>query len=385
MFEVNGTVVVRGMVARQAWRSGPWLADTDVLDRGDGEGPFVNLVDESALPLGTGLLGSSPERAIRLVSSARTRDPLLLLRARLERAAARRRSDMLGGDAYRLCHAEADGVVGLFVDRFGEGLLVHADSPETEPLVDPLADALAEITGVRSIAIKPQDGGPRRLLRGDDPRVRFHHGRLVLTADLLNSSRLTEWPQQLENQRYARRWARGRVLELYAGHGGYGLQLADAGARHVVFVEADASDAAGIAHDADRNALTERTTVVNAAPAQHLASLEDGGERFDCVVAHPPLVVEPDDAADEAKRRSYDMYRRIFRLLDEGGLLVTWSGSTALSQIALVDAMVEAAGKNRKRLQVIARLGAGPDHPALLGMRNPHLRPSLVVRVLDMA
>lgn len=385
MLELNGTVVVRGKVARAAWRASPWIDADDVLSRDDGDGPFVNLVDENALPLGTGLLGTTKERAIRLVTSTRTRDPLSLLRTRLERADARRRQDLLGADAYRLCHADADGVVGLTVDRFGDGLAVRADAAEVEPLVAPLTDALVQITGARSVAHWPSDKSAPRLLVGEERTVRYHHGRLLLTVDLLSTASVFSITAQLDHQRYLRRWARGRVLDAYASWGGYGLQLADAGAREVVAVDADESCVRSIEEDARRNGIDDRVRGLHDDPAEHLRQLADAAERFDCVVLHPPVRTQPPSVAEDAAQEAIDLHRRALRLLDEGGLLVTAPGSTALSQSAFEAALSEAALKNRKRLQVLARLGAGADHPQLLGMADPAAHETLVVRVVAMA
>jgi 23S rRNA (cytosine1962-C5)-methyltransferase len=385
MLELNGTVVVRGKVARQAWRASPWLRAEDVLSRDAQAGPFVDLVDENALPLGTGLLGASPERAVRLVTSARTRDPLLLLQTRLERADARRRQDLLGADAYRLCHGDADGVVGLFVDRFGDGLALHTDGPEVEPLVEPLTSALIRLTGATSVSHWPSDGTAPTLLVGEERNVRFHHGRLLLTLDLLGVRSLFAVTGQLDHQRYLRRWARGRVLDAYASWGGYGLQLADAGAREVVVVDGDAGCVRSIEEDARRNGIEDRIRTVHEDPAEHLRRLEEASERFDCVVLHPPTREDPASAADDAARAALDLHRRALRLLDEGGLLVTAPASSALSDEAFETALAEAALKSRKRLQVLARLGAGADHPALLGMPRRGARDTLVARVVAMA
>lgn len=385
MLELNGTVVVRGKVAREAWRASPWIHADDVLSRDDGTGPFVDLVDENALPLGTGLLGTTAERAIRLVTSARTRDPVALLRTRLERADARRRQDLLGADAYRLCHGDADGVVGITVDRFGAGLAVRADAPEVEPLVPPLIDALVHLTGASSVAHWPRGGGAASLLVGEERTVRFHHGRLLLTVDLLSTSSLFSVTAQLDHQRYLRRWARGRVLDAYASWGGYGLQLADAGAREVVVLDDDEACVRSIEADAKRNGIGERIRGVHDDPAEHLRRLADAAERFDCVVLHPPLREQQPSAAEDAARAAVDLHRRALRLLDEGGVLVTAPASTALDRASFEAALSEAALKNRKRLQVLARLGAGADHPRLLGMPDPAANDTLVVRVVAMA
>lgn len=385
--EVSGNVVARGKAVRRAWRGRPWLHTEDVISR-EGDGPFVDLVDESSLPLGTGLIDERDGLAVRLISSARTRDPMALLRTRLERADARRRSDLLGADAYRLCHGDADGVPGLFVDRFGEGLVLTPETPAVASLTEPLLAGLLEITGASSAALWRRHDDDRfegELAFGDERRVRFHHGRLVREVDLLSSPHVASVTAQLENQRFVRRWAKGRVLDVFAGFGGYGLQLADAGAKEVLFVEDSEAHAAGLESDASRNGLASRVRVDRTPPAEALRRFDEGGERFDIAVVHPPRRHEAASQREDAARRVFETHKRVLRLLDEGGLLVTWAASTALDEALFTETLVDAATRCRKRLQVLARMGAGPDHPGLLGMPEDGAPATLVARVLSIA
>ncbi len=113
-----------------------------------------------------------------------------------------------------------------------------------------------------------------------------------------------------------------------------------------------------------------------------MRKLDRAGERFQLVVVHPTEVREQRDAAHEAQRRVFDRLRAALKLLDEGGILIAWPGTTALDNAAFERTLVDAATRGRKRLQIIARLGAGPDHPTLVGTQDP-AAPTLVARVLS--
>ena len=393
---VEGTVVVDGNAVRRAWRGRPWLHREDIRGVEAAAGPFVDLVDENALSLGTALYDPNDEVPIRLVSSSRTNDPVGLLRTRLERALARRRKDLLGADAFRLCHGEGDGVPRLFVDRFGDGLVVtsvsHAMNAVTEALIDPLMDMTDARVVARYTLRSRTDSLVRtrlrrdapfevELCRGTDPQVRFHHGRLVRRVSLTSSFDVSSWTVLLDGQRFVRRWARGQVLHAFAGNGGFGLQMADAGASKVLFLDDHSDNLACIANDAKVNGLSERVTCLEVDPAEQLRKLGDAGAQFETVIVHPVELRESSDEVDEARRRVSEQLRRALRLLDEGGLLITWPGSTAISGALFEELLVEAATRSRKRLQVLSRLGAGPDHPTLLGMPELSAR-TLVVRVL---
>jgi 23S rRNA (cytosine1962-C5)-methyltransferase len=368
-----------GKGLRRARRGWPWLLPEDVVSyEGDG-GPFVDLVDETSLPMGTALYDPRGPAPVRLLSSARTRDPVALLHARLERALARRDADLDSSDAGRLCHAEADGVPGLVVDRFGEGLLIAVDTGPMAQIVDELLPLLIERTNATTVAVARRD--EVALVKGADPRVRFVHGRLELAVDLATPTarRLTA---DLERQRTLRRWSRGRCLDLVAGFCGYGLQLAEAGASEVVVVDEPPLLSTTVLEDARRNDIETRIERVESEPLAWLRAEAESQRsgRFDVVVFHPrPL----DDERDVALARAGEHGGLCLRLLDEGGILAVSSSSLALADEELADALQEAAARSRKRLQVLARLGPGPDHPSLAGVRPP---PSLLVtRVLATA
>lgn len=379
--EVTGIAIVTRKGLRRAQRGWPWLHAEDVV-RYDGDGgPFVDLVDETSLPMGTALYDPTGAAPIRLLSSARTRDPVGLLQTRLERAIARREADLECSDAARLCHGEADGAPGLVVDRFGTGLLVTVEAQPMVEVVDALLPLLVERTAASTVVVA---FGDRVTLReGDSPRARFVHGRLELSVDLTapGAPRLTA---DLERHRALRRWARGRCLDLSAGFCGYGLHLAEAGASDIVFVDEPPLLSSSLLEDSRHNQIQARIERVESDPVTWLRrEAEDhraAHGRFDVVVFHPRPV---DEAADIALPRALEHGTMCLRLLDEGGILAVSPASSGLDDDAFAAALQEAAAKARKRLQVLAKLGAGPDHPTLAGVRGP---PSLLVaRVLATA
>jgi 23S rRNA (cytosine1962-C5)-methyltransferase len=375
--EVSGTAIVTRRGLRRARRGWPWLTHEDIV-RYDGDGgPFVDLVDDTSLPMGTALYDPRGRAPIRLLSSARTRDPVSLIHTRLERALARRHVDLDTSESGRLCHGEADGVPGLFVDRFGPGLLVTIACEPMGRVVDELMSLLEERTQVDVVAVAR--GDEVSLLRGAGSRVRFLHGRLELSVDLAlpGAQKVTA---DLERQRALRRWARGRCLDLEAGLCGYGLQLADAGAAEVTVVDEPPNLSTSVLDDARHNGVIAPIERIERDAVAWLRGEEEAKRRYDVVVYHPR---PSEEEAKLAHGRAIEHATACLRHLDEGGILASSSGSLNLDDDAFTSALQEAAAKSRKRLQVLARLGPGPDHPTLAGTRY---LPSLVVaRVLSTA
>jgi 23S rRNA (cytosine1962-C5)-methyltransferase len=154
----------------------------------------------------------------------------------------------------------------------------------------------------------------------------------------------------------------------------------------VLAIDPDPLLARRIEEAAALNGLLGRITAQEADPFERLERLDEAGERFDIVVLQPdPGVVREARDLDAVRRRVFEVHRRALRVLDEGRLLVTWPSWGPLSELDFETTLSDAAMRGRKRLQVIARLGAGPDHPSLIGATVPPPAPTLVLRVLEIA
>jgi 23S rRNA (cytosine1962-C5)-methyltransferase len=378
--EVTGIAIVSRRGLRRAQRGVPELQSEDIVAyEGDG-GPFVDLVDEASLPVGTAVWDPTGGVAVRLLSSARTHDPVGLLRTRIERALARRKADLgvelVGDGAARLVNDAADGVPGVCIDRFGPGLLVSVDAAPMRAALDLVLPSLCEQLGTSHLVLHDASGAS--ILRGDGSRVRFAHGRLDVEIDLC-APMASALSADLERQRTLSRWARGRVLDAGAGLGGYGLQLADAGACAVTFVDAPALLSSSLFDDAARNGLDAKLERIAEDAAAWLRATEVERLNFDVVVFHPYPVAHT--GLERALGDITEIASALTKLLNEGGVLAASPAYREISDELFIGALQEAAARTRRRLQILARLDTGPDHPTLAGCPLPA---SLVVaRVLQ--
>src|SRR3989441_12933158 len=84
-------------------------------------------------------------------------------------------------------------------------------------------------------------------------------------------------------------WLEGaRVLDLFAGAGGVGLEALSRGAAHATFVERDARAVAALAANVRALGVGSRARVVRAEVGRALGRLAAAGERYDVVFLDPP-------------------------------------------------------------------------------------------------
>ena len=160
-------VRLRPNVAAQPLRWGaPWIwADQLVMDRRTKAipaGSLVELQDAERRPLGLAAFNAGSKIAARMLDA----DPGAVVdrgwfAARLRRALGLREA-LFDAPFYRLVHAEADGLPGVIVDRFGDAAVIQPNAAWAEARLEDLAGALRDVTGV-TVVVKNGAGRARGL------------------------------------------------------------------------------------------------------------------------------------------------------------------------------------------------------------------------------
>jgi 23S rRNA (cytosine1962-C5)-methyltransferase len=160
-----------------------------------------------------------------------------------------------------------------------------------------------------------------------------------------------------------------RVLNCFSYTGGFSLAALGAGAALCVSVDSSA-DALAIA---DQNVLLngfnpEQHITRCEKVAEALKALLDTGERFDIIILDPPKFAPSAAHVDRAARAYKDVNLRGMKLLADGGDLLTFSCSGAITVDLFQKIVAGAACDSRLDLAMMGRLAAGQDHP----MRMTH-------------
>ena len=137
---------------------------------------------------------------------------------------------------YRLIHAEADGLPGLVVDRFGDTLVVQVNTAGMDVLERQVVAALDEVLPPRTI-IARNDAPARQLegltrevkvLKGELPeRLELVENGLTFVADPAGGQKTGWFYDQRANRRFAASSpAAQAVLDVYSYCGGFALTAA---------------------------------------------------------------------------------------------------------------------------------------------------------------
>jgi len=299
---------------------------------------------------------------------------------RIARALALRVRLAPASDGVRLIHAEADGLPGLIVDRYGDLLSAQFLSAGSERWKPVIADALLAATGCTRL-YERSDSGARALeglaattgwLRGDgSTAVTIREHGWQLTVDVAEGHKTGFYLDQRDNRdrfsQWVRRFGAQRVLNCYCYTGGFSVAALAGGAAEVTSVDSSAPALERArAHVTLNGFPAARAAFADADVNAFLREQLQAGASYDAIVLDPPKFAPSAAHAERAARAYKDINRLALKLLAPGGLLLTFScsggiGAELFHKIvagAGIDAGVDGA--------LLARLEAAADHPTTL-------------------
>lgn len=293
--------------------------------------------------------------------------------ARLHAALALRQR-LFAKPFYRLAHAEADGLPGLIVDRFGDVAVVQAGTAGIETLMPDILAALAEVLSPRTIVLSNES--PLRALEGLETYTRLAAGEpagaveieennLVFYADPLQGQKTGWFFDQRDNRAFVAALAQGAdaVLDLYAYTGGFAVQAAAAGAKRVLAVDSSAPALELAKRAAARNGVAGACEFRKNDAFDALEALAARNERFEVVVADPPPFARSKKDVPAALKGYRKLARAAAVLVRPGGFLFLASCSHNVTADAFAQEVAGGLSRAGRTGRVIRAAGAGPDHP----------------------
>lgn len=292
-------------------------------------------------------------------------------RARLAACLALR-ARLFDAPFYRLVHAEADGLPGLVVDRYGDSLAVQANTAGMDRALPEIVAALRELLSPRVIVAR-NDSAVRRLegleegvalLHGTDGMALVEEGGLSFPVDLLGGQKTGWFFDQRPNRALVARLAKGfSVLDAFCHLGGFGLSAAQAGATAVTLLDRSEHALDLAMQAALRAGFAERVTPLKAEALEQMERMIASGRRFDIVVSDPPAFAKTRKDIPAALKGYAKLARLSASLVAPGGILFIASCSHHVGVAEFAEAVAWGVHRAKRSSRILASVGAGPDHP----------------------
>ena len=360
-------------------------------------GEQVQVLQSNGQPLGMAYVNPNTLIAARLVSRRKDSLTLKLITQRLS-VALKLREMAFDGPYYRWVYGDSDFLSGLVVDRYDDVLVVQISTAGMEQVKPLILEALQQLVSPKGILLR--NNGKYRAtegLPGEDETIGEVPSDVLLIengvsfkASIANGQK-TGWfyDHRMNRAKAAEivRRASGlsssgfRVLDVFSYVGGWGVQMAAAGATELYAVDASEQALDYVYDNVQLNQLkTEVSTVCGDAFAM-MKELKEAGEKFDMVIIDPPAFItrrKDQKNGEEAYNRANQLS---LSLVKAGGFLVSASCSMHLSRARHVDLLRIAARQSDRPLQILDQGGQGADHPVHPAVPETDYLKSIITRV----
>lgn len=294
-------------------------------------------------------------------------------------------------DSYRLIFGEADLIPGLICERFCDEenkvyLVIQFLAMSCEVFRKEILKALIKICNPDAIfersdaSVREKEGLP--LVAGwinfntfevdenikENNQITIIENGIKLSVDIVNGQKTGYFLDQKFNRKTVAEFCKGKkVLDTFTHTGAFGLNAFKAGAKDVTSVDISPEAVEMVKHNIKLNKADKVVKAVCADVFDLLKKYESDGEKFDVIILDPPAFTKSAKLIEKAYGGYKEINLRAMRLLNKGGILVTCSCSYFMESHMFCDMIMHAAMDSHKKVQILEKRGAGPDHPVLLG------------------
>lgn len=278
-------------------------------------------------------------------------------------------------NAYRLVHAESDGIPGLVVDRYNQFCVIQFLSTGSERLRDEICDMVHQLSQGASIYersdvnVRKLEGLPPKsgVLIGERPpsTIEILENGLRFNVDIVRGQKTGFYLDQRHNRELVRDFANDRhVLNCFAYSGAFSIYALDGGAAGVTSIESSTSAIDMAKKHVDLNGYNEtKAEWLEGDVFEILREFRDRGENFDTIVLDPPKFAHNVSQVERAARAYKDVNLLAFKLLNHGGTLFTFSCSGSVTKALFHKIVADAALDAGVRARIVSWMSQGPDHP----------------------
>ncbi|HEX3810292.1 MAG TPA: class I SAM-dependent rRNA methyltransferase [Rhizomicrobium sp.] len=354
----------------------PWIFSNEVAmtpnTKALAAGSLVNIASDNGQEFGTGYFNSKSLIAVRMLCAAPDADIDRDYFAQKLSRALERRNDFYDKPFYRLVHAEADGLPGVTIDRFGDVCVVQMTTAGMEALQAPFLKALDQVVAPTHVLLR--NDTPSRALEGmageshwakGEPlaRIAVEENGARYFADLASGQKTGWYYDQRDNRAFMASLAKGKsVLDAYCYAGGFAIAAARAGAKEAIGLDSSQPALALAGESAAANGVAQ-CKFVKTDVFEELERLSAAGEKFGIVIADPPPFVRAKKDLESGARAYRKLARLAASVTAPGGYLFIASCSHNMPLERFASECAIGVGRADRSGAVVRQAGAPPDHP----------------------
>lgn len=342
--------------------------------------------------LGIGHLNPLSQIILRILTQKKEDLGKIFFRERISRAIILRNQWLRGKtNAYRVINGEGDFLPGMVVDRYGETLVLQCLTAGMERIKDPLTEWLVKEFHPQSVyersdgATRSEEGLPesRGLLYGKDvPEfVEIEEYGCRFKVNVKKGQKSGFYLDQRENRFSLRDLSEGKkILDCFSYTGAFSIHGGLGGAKELILIDSS-EEALDVA--AEHFRLNQLENIPHPFIRGDVFEVIRGLEStYDIVILDPPPFAKKKGHLPSASRGYKDLNLWAFRLLNQGGYLLTFSCSHHMSWDLFQKIIFSSALDSGKRVQFLGRMGHPWDHPINISHPEGEYLRGLICKVL---
>ena len=347
----------------------PWIYNREIKRiTGNPEPGEVGILKINGDPVAIGYVNKKSKIVFRVLDFNVDVDIEGVIEKRLKDAIERRKG-IKNTNSYRLVHAEADGLPGLVVDKYGDNVICSFDSAGVDRFKGKIVELIRRLVKPKGIyekasAVRKKEGldVKSQPLFGqvDDEFIVFENDKRFKTF-LKDSQKTGFYLDQRKNRQIVSRYGRERTLDLFAHSGAFGIYV---NATFTKFVEISKKAVELIEENCKLNDIGNFEVVTGDV----FKFLENENDKYDLIVIDPPAFAKNRNALKGAKRGLKYLLVNSLRLLENGGHLAIFSCSHVVGYKELLDISLSSSIALGVSLEVVEFLKQDIDHPYLLNV-----------------
>ena len=294
-------------------------------------------------------------------------------------------------NAFRLIHAEGDGLPGLIVDIYGNTAVMQFHSIGMYHIRQQLAEAIVKIFEGK---IENVYNKSERTLKSKDIVATNQYiigGNTNIAPVLENGNKFfIDWEggqktgffiDQRNNRLLLGDYAQGKtILNTYCYSGGFSIYGLKNNAKEVHSLDNSAAALDLLEKNLEINELTASNHLtIKEEALSYLKESEEG--KYDLIILDPPAFAKHQDSRHNAVQGYKRLNSIAMQKIKPGGIIFTFSCSQVVDKLLFHNTIIAAAIAVGRNVRVLHQLHQPPDHPINLFHPEGEYLKGLVIQV----
>lgn len=342
----------------------------DVVGRRPKHAGIAELKDKRGKFVAIAFVSPGSRYYLRIISRKKEKADRAFWRERILAAYKRRSRLEALTDAYRVVHAEADGIPSVVIDKYNDIWSLQISSAGAETIKNDLAEIIADEFGPASIiekndlAIRKFEGLSlaEKTIYGDRSGTFVREGSQRFKVDVLRGQKTGAYLDYRAFRLKAREFAMGFCLDAFCYEGWFSCQIAKS-ASNVVAVDSS-EEAISAAKENARQNGHDNIEFIKSDVFKYLDRCE---RKFDFIHLDPPPFAKGHGRIESAIAGYKKLLSGALGLINDGGILFVSSCSHAVTENVLEKTVLDCMKRAGFKPEIVFRGIQDVDHPLLKG------------------